>query len=687
MPEPSEDGYSGRLHSIRKEEYSHVAETYLDYAGACPYPLSALTEYTRILASSLYGNPHSGSGSSLRSTLAAEKARSLVLKLFNADPAEYSVVFIANATAALKLVGEGFGDRCRYVYHKDSHTSAVGLSRLAHTYQRVARPEEVIPADKTVVCWSGQSNFSGERHDSARWADLASDSVYTLLDAAALSTTSPPDLTAIGVDFAVVSFYKMFGHPDLGALILKTERGVEFFKDRKYFGGGTVESLALDYFPRKRELAESLEDGTLPFHSLVALIAAIEQYTRIYGSFASIRSHANSVALYAHSQLASLRHANGARVCDIYSTGCYSDPAKQGPIVSFNLLDSCGSWIGYSELEKVANASNISIRTGTLCNSGATSQWIGITDSEIVSNHRKGHICNDGNDIMDGKPTGAVRISMGAASSREDVDRFLELVVDHFVNRQRPNVGVSGSRTAIVESITIFPIKSCGGYSVSGPWKILPEGFKFDRQFCLVERTKMQVMSLKKHKMMALVKPSIIDDCILRVDFKGSTINIALGNDDTSDSSSFSVSSGSSAGSSITGKTHARKIAVCGDNTEVLMYEDAEIISFFSTALGVDCTLAKMCENASRFHKPNVNGPLTATGAEATNVPITMSNASPILLISRASVRHLGRDIDDDVFRANIVVSGSLPYAEDQWNDLIIGASRYKVSIRNCWHF
>lgn len=36
------------------------------------------------------------------------QVRDLVLKFFNADPAEYQVVFTRSATGALKLVGETF---------------------------------------------------------------------------------------------------------------------------------------------------------------------------------------------------------------------------------------------------------------------------------------------------------------------------------------------------------------------------------------------------------------------------------------------------------------------------------------------------------------------------------------------------------------------------------------------------
>lgn len=45
------------------------------------------------LCSSAFGNPHSRNPSSSKSTLEVDRARQLVLQLFNADPEQYHVVF------------------------------------------------------------------------------------------------------------------------------------------------------------------------------------------------------------------------------------------------------------------------------------------------------------------------------------------------------------------------------------------------------------------------------------------------------------------------------------------------------------------------------------------------------------------------------------------------------------------
>lgn len=50
--------------------------------------------------------------------------------------------------------------------------------------------------------------------------ETTEDSWMVLLDAAALVPTSPLDLKANGADFVCISFYKMFGFPTGGLIII-----------------------------------------------------------------------------------------------------------------------------------------------------------------------------------------------------------------------------------------------------------------------------------------------------------------------------------------------------------------------------------------------------------------------------------------------------------------------------------
>ncbi|KAH0405465.1 hypothetical protein KCU89_g40, partial [Aureobasidium melanogenum] len=111
---------------------------------------------------------------------------------------------------------------------------------------------------------------------------LASET-YTLLDAAALASTSFLDLsdTATSPDFVAVSFYKIFGYPQLGALIVQ-RRSARPLLSRRYFGGGTVDMVTTSsegwHVKKTDSPHDALEDGTPATHAIIAIKHAINCY-------------------------------------------------------------------------------------------------------------------------------------------------------------------------------------------------------------------------------------------------------------------------------------------------------------------------------------------------------------------------------------------------------------------------
>lgn len=151
---------------------------------------------------------------------------------------------------------------------------------------------------------------------------------------------------------------------------------------RKYFGGGTVTmvgTLGPTAWHRSKGLQaptyhihEGLEDGTLPFHSLIALDGALDVHARLYGSMHAVSAHAAHLTARLHAGLAGLRHGNGRPICRIYGEGgeggggggTFADPARQGSVVAFNVLKPDGDYVSYAEVEQAANAAGIFIRSG-----------------------------------------------------------------------------------------------------------------------------------------------------------------------------------------------------------------------------------------------------------------------------------------------------------------------------------
>lgn len=90
-----------------------------------------------------------------------------------------------------------------------------------------------------MLALTGMSNVSNSKNPLSLCAHAKKLGYSTLLDAAALATTSVINLTETPVDAMTVSFYKMFGFPTgVGALVVKED--FLRFLQRPWFAGGTV---------------------------------------------------------------------------------------------------------------------------------------------------------------------------------------------------------------------------------------------------------------------------------------------------------------------------------------------------------------------------------------------------------------------------------------------------------------
>lgn len=660
-----------------------------------------------MLSSNVFGNPHSRSHSSQRTTKFIDKARHQVLSLFNTTVQDYEVIFTQNTTQAVKLVAEGlqssYGNSWKYAYSEDSHTSLIGLRELASSHTtftaktfRDNMSRQTSGTEPLLVSWPAQSNFSGERFLDKSWHGLAkkaSSSVFTLVDVAGLSSTCTLDLSnsaenPLAADFLCLSFYKLFGFPDLGALLVKkTSNAASLFSNRKYFGGGTVESLTVEtrFAPKKALLSSQLEDGTIPFHSIIALSLAIDTHLALFQSFDCISRHTSLLSDYCYRQLKSLKYSNGQSLCEIYSTGNYIDSQSQGPIVSFNIRDVGGAWIGYAKFDEICSVEQINVRTGTMCNTGGASRWIGYSEGDIIANHQVGHICGDTMDVLQSKPTGAIRVSFGAMSSIEDFDALVLCLQKYFLDAapQLDLTSVTTPEPAFIKNILVYPIKSCGAFLVptSTQWTLLPSGLQWDREFCVVSTLTGNILSLKKHPEMANIKPFLdLDKMCMEVAYEGNshpslkTKCVIIPLVSTQDA---------------TRPCHEMVSRLCGERIKTSPLESPEIMDFFSTILQVPCTLARSATN-DRFYKPSLDGPLdfsttSSTSVEEKKIAISMNNSSPLLLLSEKSVAALNeyrdegatRQISSAVFRGNIIIDGQglAPYAEDGWQDIRIGST------------
>jgi molybdenum cofactor sulfurtransferase len=432
---------------------------YFDHAGATPYPVSIIHEHSKDLTTNLFSNPHSRSPSSINTTNRIAAIRLGILGLFSANSELFDVVFVANATAGIKLVADGFSG-CpagfRYKYLRDAHTSLVGVSAMAKESACLNETEvetwldnDSVDGDSrpSLFAYPAQSNFNGRRFplDWVSRLRQKRPGWYSLLDAASYLTTTPLDYSdaSKAPDFTVLSFYKMFGYPDLGAVIVRRDASA-ILRHRRYFGGGTRAAVTADSFhaPRK-ELHEALEDGTLPFHTILALDPALNTFRRLFGSFRTVARHTSLLTRLMHTLLSSLRHENGKPVCKVYSH------PDHGPIIAFNLFSAQGAPIGFASFEKLSSLRNIALRTGGMCNPGGVQQYLDLPNEDVERNYGRGKVCGDDFDVMDGKNTGAIRMSFGACSIVEEVCSFVDFLKEFYVEKENIRINALSQTTPL----------------------------------------------------------------------------------------------------------------------------------------------------------------------------------------------------------------------------------------------
>lgn len=465
-------GYNGKIDQIREKEYPQLKHgVYLDHTGSTTYAKSAIKNFGRDMLTNLYGNPHSNSPSSRASSMRVEEVRKRILRHFNTNEQDYSVIFTPNATGAAKMVGEmiPWTKESTYKYLRESHNSINGLRRFlekinpqnissltengVNTMIRSATQPDFTPrtprisekAERDVTyslfAYPAQCNFSGMRFP-LKWTrqvkklDTNRAKTLVLLDAAAYVPTSPLSLADKdnSPDFVILSFYKIFGFPTgLGALIVKNE--LEPILQKDYFGGGTIDSVAYDRPWQKfsKDMPTRYEDGTINFLNIIALDHAFDSFENMYTNCTNVSNHVSSLITFLSRNMKSFKHWNGKRVCIVNTDRDHSDSKQHGGIFSFNVKRADGTYVGYLEIEKLASMNGIHIRSGGNCNPGSITRWCGIRSSDVIENFYEGKTCSDDQDIYKGKYYGAARLSVGAMTTIEDVLIWLDFFKKNYV--------------------------------------------------------------------------------------------------------------------------------------------------------------------------------------------------------------------------------------------------------------
>ncbi|WP_329556755.1 aminotransferase class V-fold PLP-dependent enzyme [Streptomyces sp. NBC_00696] len=451
------------LGELRAHDFGYLdaeGHTYLDYTGAGLAPTSLVRASAERITGGVFGNPHSESPASRASGDLLAGARAAVLRHFSADPAEYAVVFTANATAALRLIGESypFAPGGRLVMLLDNHNSVNGLREYARAagakteYVPVQGTELAIDEDRLraaltarrrrrgLLAYPAQSNFTGVRH-SLDWIATAQEHGYdVLLDAAASVPTNPLDLSRHHPDFTVVSWYKVFGYPTgIGSLIVRREALARL--RRPWFSGGTIYAASAQ--AQWHVLAEgeaAFEDGTVNFLSIPDITAGLEWIDTI--GMDRVHAHVTRLTAQLLAGVSELRHSDGTPMTQVY--GPTETGPSRGGTVALNLLGADGRVIDERVVSQDSAEHRISLRFGCFCNPGAGEAAFALPLRSLRSAARKplGSL-EDYLTVLGLPSAGAVRASVGVSSQPRDVDRFLDFVATTYRDRVPTVVGLA----------------------------------------------------------------------------------------------------------------------------------------------------------------------------------------------------------------------------------------------------
>lgn len=202
----------------------------------------------------------------------------------------------------------------------------------------------------------------------------------------------------------------------------------------------------------------------------------------------------------------------------------------------------------------------------------------------------------------------------------------------------------------VVQSLHVYPVKSCRGIDLDHA-EVATTGFRHDRRWMVVGPDG-GFLSQRSHPALATVATRLEPERLVLACEDRPPLGIAL-------DGSLSA---------------PRTVTLWGDACDALS-EGPAAASWLSSVLETPCELVRLADDRGRGVDPEY----AAAGDR-----VGFADGFPFLLISQASVDQLNRRLSEPVptdrFRANIVIAGCPPHAEDRWTALEIGDVSFRVA-------
>lgn len=438
------------LDDLRRSDFARLdsgGHRYFDYTGAGLAAQRQIDATAELWSSQVLGNPHSENPTSTPATELVEETRQAVLEFFGAT--DHECVFTANASGALRLVGESFpfGAERSLAISADNHNSVNGIGEFArragapvHVLPLLTPSLELDPAPIDMLLAAGssrrpglfafpaQSNYSGVQHplemvDRARGAGWR-----VLLDTAAFAPTNRLDLSEVAADFVCISFYKMFGLPTgVGALIARREALAEL--QRPWFAGGTISMVSVAAGSHRLSRGHAgFEDGTANFASIPAVRFGLDLLDEV--GIDTVHDHVTAAGDCLLGALRGLQHSNGEPMIGLLGA---SEGVPRGGTIAFNLLDPSGMMVRDRAVTVAAAEAGVSLRWGCFCNPGCGEAARELDAADMAPYFERvdaPDFCDLDEALWASRGTGAsaLRASVGWATNTADLQALMRLL-------------------------------------------------------------------------------------------------------------------------------------------------------------------------------------------------------------------------------------------------------------------
>ncbi|NXP99002.1 MOCOS sulfurase, partial [Vidua macroura] len=390
------------------------------------------------------------------------------------------------------------------------------------------------------------------------------------------------------------------------------------------------------------------------------------------------------------------------------------------------------------KVDSMASLHNIHVRTGCFCNTGACQMHLGISNEDVQKNLQAGHVCGDNIDLVDGRPTGSLRISFGYMSSFEDAQTFLNFIIATRLSNSDAEIPFQSVTKLTTESVPddhlsfnkedkLSPILQISDRELrnfqyeaetTGSWQ--PPEPESESMRATVSETAVP-MYRKGGKPITVAKIYLypIKSCSafevtewpvgnqgLLYDRNWMVVNqngvcmtqkqeprLCLVNPSIDLKQKIMViqAEGMDPISVPLEDNTGKEAVICESKVcshRVKTYDCGErIAGWLSTFLGRSCRLIRQSSDVkSKSHQKNTKGL-----SSATNISLSLVNEAQYLLINVASILQLKEHISARLkepleieeliqrFRANIVISAPESFEEEEWAEISIGALQFQV--------